>query len=302
MCKHHIMGSSLAGDLYSTLLSITDNAYAALGGNVTNVYSCSAGIGKSDLSCGNTVLGSPVHALYAKLFGYLALVHDAAVYYRQIFAVGSNKQSAFLALFKSFSHKFGILHRSAVIGYHLYACLCILVLVGKLFAIHALCYGTHRIYLNACRRCLIHNVTGSLNAVAHRLCVGHTAHCRKSACRRSSTACDNIFLISLSGIPEMNMDIAQGGKRCKTCAVVNKVCITVKICTYICNICSVNKDIRLIAVIFAVNRNVFIQCFHSPIPFIVLSCSRIITLSQPSASLTMTLTVSSLEVGTFFPT
>lgn len=59
----------------------------------------------------------------------------------------------------------------------------------------------------------------------------------------------------------MNMDIAQGGKRCKTCAVVNKVCITVKICTYICNICSVNKDIRLIAVIFAVNRNVFYTVF-----------------------------------------
>ena len=65
------MGSGLAGDLYSTLLSITDNAYAALGGNVTDMYSCSAGISKSDLSCGNTVLGSPVHALYAKLFGNL---------------------------------------------------------------------------------------------------------------------------------------------------------------------------------------------------------------------------------------
>ena len=206
--QHEIMRSSLAGHHRAESRRGADILHALRGGNVRNVNRHFQVGGKRYLALCYYILAQAVDTLHAEFLRYLAEVHDTAVDYIQILAVGDDLHSRVVSLHHSLSHYAGVLYRSAVVGDRHAARLMQLLKVAHLSAAQPLGNAPDRI--DACLRFL-----RLFKNVMHRFCivysgvgVRHARYRSHAASRRRISAGDDIFLVGLSGVAEMHVHIA----------------------------------------------------------------------------------------------
>ena len=214
LVQNDMMRGSLSGNQGAAFLTLANDVHAACRGDVLDVDGATGELGQGDVALDLKLFARSRPTSHTQSRGYNALVNLARPHQILVLTVAHNNLVERLRVIHDTTHHAGTLNPTAVIGESNGAMGCHVTDFRKRLALKPLGAGTGRVHMAVAGiGGLIQNIVDGCTIIGGRRGVGHGANARETAVGSCSRACFDSFLVLLTGVAQMHVDVHQARNR-----------------------------------------------------------------------------------------
>ena len=230
--------------MYAMFLCMLDDLHTSVSGAVAQMQMCSGLSCQHHIPHGDNVLNGiadTAQSLFADVF---VVVCHTAVHKVNVLAVCHNRNPALCCDLHCFLAEQGIHNRFAILADRRGTFCHHRRYIGKFLSFLSFCDRSCLQHMDRCiHLCFVVYIADIQSVIRHWLCIWHRQYCRKSSVCCCHRSCLNCFLISLSRISQMNMQVDQTRHHVTAVCIDHFVCLFFYLLLYFYDLILLDQDI-----------------------------------------------------------